>query len=440
MILVFLLALGLALVWQLRAPDHDPQADAIRKKGYPVTLAELNAWYSSPPAGENAAFIYTNAFAQLKELTNVMDGSISSANFINRANLKPGELFEPDALLEVEAALQANSEALRLVHSALSLTNSRYPIDLRDGFDTLLPHLAKVKEGAVLLTSEALVHITHHRNAEAVESFRAAGHLADSLSEEPILISQLVRFAAWTITCARLEIALNETTFSDEQLRTLQTMLATAEKPRSFTRCMLAEQATGYAVFTERKGQGFLFGGARTSGWQSIGPRLYIGFLRTIGIFSKDKKFFLDAMATNVAISEMQFPDQFRVSQSNSTPVPPSRLYLVSRILLSATTVPRSTTKHGDHVAWVRIARTALALERYRLAHTNSVPANLAQLVPDFLPAVPADPYDGKPLRFKKLDVGFSIYSIGSDCRDDGGAPYRTKKSGASDITFTIQK
>ncbi len=433
-VFVFVAALAVAILWQLRAPEHDPRADAIRKKGYPVTLAELNAWYQSPPAGENAAFLYTNAFAHLIDWP--------GSSLINQWTAESREAPGSAELPEPESVLETNREALRLFHSALSRTNSRYPLDLTEGFDLLLPHLAKVKEGTVLLTSEALVHIARHRNDEAVESFRTAGHLADSLSEEPTLISQLVRFAAWTIVCSRLETALNQTdlNFSEEQLHTLQTMILAAEKPRSFSRCMVAEQAFGYALFTERKSQRFIFGGSGSNGWRSIGPRLFIGFLRTTGVFAKDKNFFLDAMATNVAISEMPFPYQFRASQSAPAPVAPSKLYIVSRILLSATSLPRSITRHADHIAWLRITQTALAVERYRLAHTNSLPDELGQLVPDFLSSVPSDPYDGKPVRFKKLNAGFVVYSIGSDCRDDGGAPYSIKKGSVSDVTFSIRK
>ena len=34
-------------------------------------------------------------------------------------------------------------------------------------------------------------------------------------------------------------------------------------------------------------------------------------------------------------------------------------------------------------------------------------------LVPVYLPAVPPDPWNGKPLRYKKLARGYVIYSVG---------------------------
>jgi hypothetical protein len=42
-------------------------------------------------------------------------------------------------------------------------------------------------------------------------------------------------------------------------------------------------------------------------------------------------------------------------------------------------------------------------------------------LIPEFLDKVPTDPYDGKPLRYRRLDDGVVVYSIGRDGKDDGG-------------------
>jgi hypothetical protein len=41
--------------------------------------------------------------------------------------------------------------------------------------------------------------------------------------------------------------------------------------------------------------------------------------------------------------------------------------------------------------------------------------------VPDLLPAVPPDRYDGKPLRYQLVDGKPLVYSIGSDRDDDAG-------------------
>ncbi len=64
---------------------------------------------------------------------------------------------------------------------------------------------------------------------------------------------------------------------------------------------------------------------------------------------------------------------------------------------------------------------TAIACERYRLIH-GRYPEQIDALVPDFLDAVPIDPMDGKPLRYRiKEDGSAIIYTISTNLEDDGG-------------------
>jgi hypothetical protein len=72
-----------------------------------------------------------------------------------------------------------------------------------------------------------------------------------------------------------------------------------------------------------------------------------------------------------------------------------------------------------DH-ALLRSGLAAVAAERYRLGH-GDWPRALADLVPAYLPAVPLDPFDGQPLRYRRTDGGAVVYSVGEDGRDDGG-------------------
>jgi len=48
-------------------------------------------------------------------------------------------------------------------------------------------------------------------------------------------------------------------------------------------------------------------------------------------------------------------------------------------------------------------------------------PDHLAQLVPEYLPDVPIDPYSQQPLRYRAEEDQFVVYSAGQDGRDDGG-------------------
>src|SRR5262249_8608825 len=65
-------------------------------------------------------------------------------------------------------------------------------------------------------------------------------------------------------------------------------------------------------------------------------------------------------------------------------------------------------------LAFLRCGVTAVAAERYRLAH-GRWPERLQDLVPDYLSKVPMDLFDGQPLRYRRLKDGVIVYTVGAD-------------------------
>jgi hypothetical protein len=70
-----------------------------------------------------------------------------------------------------------------------------------------------------------------------------------------------------------------------------------------------------------------------------------------------------------------------------------------------------------------QMTETAIALKRYQLKY-GKYPMDLDSLVPEFVSAVPLDPVDGQPLRYRlNSDGTFLLYSVGDNGKDDGGDP-----------------
>ncbi len=89
--------------------------------------------------------------------------------------------------------------------------------------------------------------------------------------------------------------------------------------------------------------------------------------------------------------------------------------------------------------ARMRCAVAALAAERDRQEH-GAWPASLEALVHGGqLKAVPADPFDGRPLRYKRLADGVLVYSVGHDRVDNDGTIDRTNPVGTGvDLGFRL--
>ena len=69
----------------------------------------------------------------------------------------------------------------------------------------------------------------------------------------------------------------------------------------------------------------------------------------------------------------------------------------------------------------VDLARVAIALERYRLAH-GEFPESLDALAPQFMEKIPHDIINAQPLHYRRTADGqFVLYSVGWNETDDGG-------------------
>jgi hypothetical protein len=99
----------------------------------------------------------------------------------------------------------------------------------------------------------------------------------------------------------------------------------------------------------------------------------------------------------------------------------------------------RLAENYQRHLALLRSAIVALAAERFRRVHDHW-PTSLDVLVTEgLLKQVPADPYDGAPLRYRSHDDRVVIYSIGMDLQDNGGTyPGKSGWIKGTDVGFTL--
>jgi hypothetical protein len=89
----------------------------------------------------------------------------------------------------------------------------------------------------------------------------------------------------------------------------------------------------------------------------------------------------------------------------------------------------RAAEKFACAQSSVDLARTAIALERYRLAH-GEYPGSLDALAPQFMEKVPHDIIGGQPLHYRRTNDGqFVLYSVGWNETDDGGVVVFAKGS-----------
>ena len=432
-------------VWRSRLRhDVNVRVAAIRAAGLPTNWEELNRWYKEVPEAENAAFIYTNAIAHLHSNT-----IAASAEY----ELPPRGLSLSDELrARAWVAVQTNQAALEIAYRAGTFPKSRYPVDFLDGVNTPLPHLGGLKRLGKLLECEAVLKAEAGDAISATRAVRASLAVAHSLDTEPGLASQLVALSMVDKSCLSLERVLCRTPLSNDDLLHLTRDLAAAEATNRIVTGLIGDRA----IFMEliRLAQDDVRQMIEVSNQNqpeeektdlpSRDPGL--GW-RLIGFFERDRAFFLRAMETNLLIAAMPPPASLATSNQTDQIQTEARkgFYFFSGLLLPS--LSRLPWKDASLRARLRTAQVAVALERWRATHAGTLPDSLDALVPDFLPAIPHDPYDGQALRFKRLPQGYVVYSIGPDRRDDGGREQPPRKGKVKredrdryDITFTVER
>jgi len=379
----------------------DHRLEALRAAGYPTTLAEL-AEYNKLPAGTpNAAGVYVGAFAAyVPPLDATSVPHLGSAQWPDRGTPLP----EPMAKA-ISQCVTDNQLCLSLLHKAAGIQDCDHDWDWRQLAATSFSQLAEVKHCAQLLALGAAYYsYTGDPNA-AVRCIEDGLRLTDSLRREPALLSYLLRTACVGLIVGSLDRSLSATTFTDEQLTELDKALTAAAGTLDLTQAMITERC----IMIETCRNPFLMAGPG----QSAGPRMLPGMTRT-GIADT-----LDYMGDCIEASKLPPAERlagFREAAKKMDDL--SFLHVMIKMLAPSTGRVAELSLRAQ--AHVDMARTALAIERYRLA-TGKVPESLGELVPQYVKEVPIDPFDGQPIRYKRTDPGYRLYSILEDGQDNGG-------------------
>jgi hypothetical protein len=431
------------------------EMEALRKEGYPVTGRELAKWHPGVPDLENAAIRIMEA-ARLESLPD---------DAFNQHWGRTEELG-PDERDDLKSILTNNAAALEILHAAAQLKQSRYPVDYSRGPETLLPHLAKIKSLSQLLKAEAILNSEEGRPDLAVKSVLDGVAVARSLDSEPLLISQLVRIACLAIDCSTLERVLTQHALSEAQLLGLSEAFGGASQgsQAAFQGGFVGEICLGVYCFqmSPAKVADVMSSDGSSSSELSALTQVAFPLYAWTGLRDQDFLFYLRMMHHTLDAAKAPFPECLVKAREGARLVEEgiqaNKLLIFSRMLLPA--LQKATDKAAENEGRLRCVQVALALERYRLQHGAKLPEQLAQLTPAILAALPADPIDGAPLRFHKLDQGYVVYSIGADGSDDGGLertgtgssgvrkwpPSRksngstSRQGGPYDVTFTVER
>jgi hypothetical protein len=431
---LFLVVAGLLLMrWHWRAQFHR-RIEAIRAAGYPMTGKDLDASYPWSETGDNAAHWITGAATYRRDLP--QEDSRRLERLVSRSGEGPdsNEPLPAETLDLLEQHIRDNSEALETLHDAAGIAECRYPVEFSKGPSTRMSHLTDVRDNSLLLCQEALLRAEQGDPNGTTQALEAALRVAGSLDKEPVLISHLLHLGMSSWAAYVLERALNRVEFTVAQLARLQLAFQRIRADEGLLQALAGYRCMYLTVFERPQALDRQY-------FQKLPPVALLEVYDALGLAAREGIIFLEYIDECLRIARL--PAFQRLAAVAVAETHHRRKGKV--LLLGPANIfwgPGMIRVEVKYVAQLEMAKALLAVERYRLAH-GELPETLAALVPDYLPAVPADPFDGAPLRYRRLDRGFLVYSVGEDAKDDGGKdePSGQKKPGETcDLVFRVER
>jgi len=369
---------------------------------------------------------------------------------------------------DLALALAADKEAFRRLAAITNSSVFDFGLQYEQRFEMRITNLVVEKKAIQKLAAKTINDLRLGQIGPAEENIRAMLSLVDGTSDERTAISQLVRIAIAQIACASTWEFLQSTNLTDGQLAGLQAdwgrpeflhamanvlpvereggLTATAnwrkssaEMQRYFDLLKKARETLDYDIeedtfFEKVKKHGEIF---LWRYWWSYPDELrglkgYQVLLDTMKLAATNSSF-------QEAISKQSLAlDHLGISKINGSFETmflrePNVHNIFSESIVTLAGLPSKVLRAE---AAKQTAITAIALKRYQLKH-DYCPPSLNALVPEFLPAVPRDPVDGEPLRYRlQSDGTFLLYSIGDNGKDDGGNPSLEKEAEHSNYNW----
>jgi hypothetical protein len=402
----------------------------VRKKGEPLNVKQLMATLPTIPDEENAAMGLIAVWAK--------DDSAYWRAFLagerpaaspprqydpdlplfgkKQARVSPGQQPSPEAQRALENYLQADADRIQALRDALRRPKARFPIRFEETLGALLPHLARIKNEAHTLRLVALRSAQAADTAATLEVIRDIVRLSDTLANEPLMISQLVRASCVQTALDTAEDLLSRQGLSAELLEELAKVFEPIQPRKMLRSGLIGERVLSLSIFDD---PGALV--TTTQDPEMPSPAKMqrgMGFLSLIGFTIGDRRLILETIEQGLSIADDTSPQAMvRAKKVDSSldrklgGFPPK---IFARLCLAP--VGNANGRFTALEARIRAARLSCAIERYRLQHPQ-VPERL----PGDLTQSALDPFDGQPLRYRASTNGYIVYSIGPDLTDNRG-------------------
>jgi hypothetical protein len=394
--------------------DHDAlaRARALRAEAAELIAASMPP---APAADDDAAPLYQRASAAI-EADKAVSGEKSPL---------ADPLAADVAAVDVSEILARHAATLELVRRAADKPACRFVRDWsRPSLDMLLPEFSSMRKGGKLLALDARCEVASGKMAAALRDVVRIHRLGMHAASEPVLIAGLVGQAIDQTAIETLAAVLPAIGKQDLPLLDDPAFTDFLGTPVSYQRHFYGEEAFGISTIALLAEHG-------ADSWDMTQDA---GRLARLVEFS----FRCFVMPAELAGYREALQEYRTIAGDRTQPFPRikeriagierdaerGKAGMFCKLMLPA--LGQVFVSESKGRVFHRAAEVLVAATQFRLV-TGSLPESATALVPDYLSAVPLDPFTkDSPLLTKRTDDGWLIvYSVGPDSADDGGPPPR---------------
>jgi hypothetical protein len=378
---------------------------------------------------DNAAFVYEQASAALTPLTKLpppwqAKTDVWFGHEADKIDFKDGDL---------KAFLASQQHALALLRKAGAMPGchfEHYPTP--PPMETILAELSELRRYCNLLALDAVYRAANGDSGLAVDDLAALYGLAGHTRGEPMLIGFLTGAALEAVAVQTFQDVLARVKPRPEELARL-TLEEGLPYRRAFQRSLVMEEAFGLAAFA-MTGDGFGAALSHASGGDESDVDAAGPFWR-IFLLGDDLASYRQLMREFQTRAGRPYYETHARGRANDEASKIRPAGILTRLLVPALVKVEEAAVRAD--AHRQLARLAVAAVAYR-AKNGKYPERLDALVPEYLPQIPTDPFDGQPLRMRHAGDTLVLYSVSIDLTDDGGRPmdWTTRKG---DLVVTLR-
>jgi hypothetical protein len=425
--LVFVVACALSLMtfWNLDLSAKN-QIGRLRARAASIVVATFPPRI---PDGRNAARIYEQAFKSLGIVTEkeTIVWAIPVCKWLDSPQADSSTARPSDA--EIREILKSNALGLKQLRRASAMQQCNFVefFDWTDLMGALLTQVSSMQSAAELLATDARMRIIDGDLPGAIADINALLAMSEHITRDPTIMTALASISVETHAVETLKIVLanNNITASEVSSLRIDPLFSHGRMVRWALR---GEEVTGLSGLASLDGSAYRLLNSRYL------PGLLIPLYR---VFLMDD----EVQAHETAVRAWQELASMPYHQTREKWKTLSRRLMKRQTGFLATSTLSCISKYPERAAEGdakhRLACLAVAITLYRIK-TGALPESLDKLTPEFIEAVPTDPFNGEPLRMiVNKDGGAVLYSIGPDIKDNTGAPMDNGKR-TGDITFRL--